>query len=221
MARMNISIPDPLYERLDRLRDRVNASKVCAQALERELDMLENRNVPLGDPEISQLIQRLQGVRDRWYQRGRDDAKQWAVQHATRDELWRVVDEYKRESGGEMAVAILHHEHGPRPWFPQSANLKGRIADWIRHDQPESGQEVGDQQSQRQQVVIRPADQSDGDDEQDDWFESHSHAEHERDAGEAFRGAAPMSDVDEAAYMEGWRDMVADIWKTVSAALKR
>jgi hypothetical protein len=34
MARMNISIPDPLYERLDRLRDRVNASKVCASALE-------------------------------------------------------------------------------------------------------------------------------------------------------------------------------------------
>ena len=43
MARMNISIPDPLYARLDRLRDRVNASKVCAGALEKELDMIEAR----------------------------------------------------------------------------------------------------------------------------------------------------------------------------------
>ena len=35
LARLNLTIPDPLYERLERLRDRVNVSKVCAIALEK------------------------------------------------------------------------------------------------------------------------------------------------------------------------------------------
>lgn len=41
MARTTISLPDSLTERLERVRDRVNMSKVCAAALERECDMLE------------------------------------------------------------------------------------------------------------------------------------------------------------------------------------
>ena len=208
MARMNISIPDPLYERLDRLRDRVNASKVCAQALERELNMLENRNATLVDPEIGQLIQRLQGVRDRWYQRGRDDAKRWAVQHATRDELWRLLDTFEGESGGEIADAVLHRKHGQKRWFPQSANPKENIADWIRRDQ----------QTGERQVSARRADDDDRN-EGGNWFEANT--QREQDDEEAPTAYGTTGNVDEASYMEGWRDMVDDIWKAVSAAFKR
>src|SRR5918996_4820703 len=136
MARMNISIPDPLYERLDRLRDRVNASKVCASALEKELDMIEGRTdaAGIGDPDIAQLLRRLQSLRDRWYDRGREDAKEWAVGRATRDELWRVRDEYGDEKPEEMAQAILHHQHGPRPWWPGSFDVRATLEDWVRRD---------------------------------------------------------------------------------------
>jgi len=41
LARINLTLPDPLYERLERFRDRVNVSKVCALALTKELDMIE------------------------------------------------------------------------------------------------------------------------------------------------------------------------------------
>ncbi|GEM_PF-7005868 len=58
---MNISVPDALHAHLDHLRDRVNASRVCAQALEKELDMLERGSAlgALADPDIAKLLQRL------------------------------------------------------------------------------------------------------------------------------------------------------------------
>src|SRR5437867_8721153 len=83
MARVNISVPDLLYERLDRLRDRVNVSRVCSAALEKELDMLETRPRP-SDPDIERLLQRLLSGQERWYQRGREDGRRWAVETATR-----------------------------------------------------------------------------------------------------------------------------------------
>ena len=194
MARMNISIPDPLYERLDRLRDRVNASKVCAQALEKELDMLEGSNA-VGDPDISQLIQRLQGARDRWYQRGRQDGRRWAVQSASREELWRVMDEYGKEPGEELAVTILHHQFGPGPWFPAGADPKAAINDWVRSDLRASDQEGEDVPSEG------------------------SGSAGTSDISDDFRRA--RADVDEASYMEGWRDQAVEIWKAVSPALRR
>src|SRR5688500_2098529 len=100
MARVNISRPDPLYARLGRRRDRVNASKVCAAALEKELDMIEARPSPT-DPEVEQLVARLQGLRERWYDRGRRDGKRWAVSSATREELYRFADMWRGEPAEE------------------------------------------------------------------------------------------------------------------------
>ena len=92
MARLNVSIPDPLYGRLDRLRDRVNASKVCAIALEKELDMVEGRTVVMGvdESKVERLLDRLrqqQSETDSWYQRGRDDGETWVLELATASEL--------------------------------------------------------------------------------------------------------------------------------------
>ena len=136
MARMNISIPDPLYERLDRLRDRINASKVCAGALEKELDMIEAPPSP-ADPEIEQLVQRLQGLRERWYDRGRQDGKRWAVGSATREELYRFADEWGGEAAEELAQIFLHPEHGPHgpgPWAPAGVDFAASLQRWLETD---------------------------------------------------------------------------------------
>src|SRR5688572_1146617 len=116
MARMNISVPDLLYERLDRLRDRVNASKVCASALEKELDMIEGRTAPT-DPDIERLVQRLLGSRERWYDRGREDGKKWAVSEATREQLYKAADELQGEDGEELAHQVRRRQQQLRRVF--------------------------------------------------------------------------------------------------------
>src|SRR6266481_5074726 len=55
MARLNITLPDVLYARLEQLRDRINLSKVCATALEKEVTMLEGQP-NITDPRIAQLL---------------------------------------------------------------------------------------------------------------------------------------------------------------------
>jgi hypothetical protein len=88
VQRRTISVPDELHERLDRLQDRINVSKVCAQALEREVTMLEGTAATLDvDHEVEQAIARLQTAADVWYRRGHQDGRAWAVRTATRDEL--------------------------------------------------------------------------------------------------------------------------------------
>src|SRR5258708_13208089 len=103
MARLNITLPDVLYARLEQLRDRINLSKVCATALEKEVTMLEGQP-PITDPRIAQLLQRLQSTRERWYQRGHEDAIQWAVDLPTRDKFQTLA---------------THLPHHTRPHPPQ------------------------------------------------------------------------------------------------------
>src|SRR5258708_39803561 len=102
MARLNITLPDVLYARLEQLRDRINLSKVCATALEKEVTMLEGQP-PITDPRIAQLLQRLQSTRERWYQRGHEDGIQWAVDLATRDELQSVATHLAEQDGRQLA----------------------------------------------------------------------------------------------------------------------
>src|SRR5262245_18326882 len=97
MARMNISLPDALYARLERLRDRVNASLVCALALEQQLEMVEGRPPAAGvtEAQLDRLVERLRTARDRWYQRGRQDGVAWAVERASVAELEQVAEEWE------------------------------------------------------------------------------------------------------------------------------
>ena len=85
-----ISLPDALDARLDRLQDRINLSEVCAQALDRELTMLEAQ-AGMIDPKIQEAVARLQSTSDRWYQRGQQDGRVWALEKATRDDLVLVT----------------------------------------------------------------------------------------------------------------------------------
>lgn len=95
MARLNISVPTELYQRLDRIRDRVNASKVCSAALEKELDMVEG-NALLARPDdgrVERLVARLRQQQDetqRRFAQGREDGEAWAMETATLNELHLV-----------------------------------------------------------------------------------------------------------------------------------
>ncbi len=197
MARMNISVPDPLYERLDRLRDRVNASKVCASALEKELDMIEGRPA-LADPDIERLLSRLEGTRERWYGRGRDDGKRWAVETATREQLWHAVDELEGESGEELGHALREHPHQIQRIFG-NYDFIAALEKWTRAD-------PGDGQAEQTWTASRTRDEDDDEDDDDDEkrFDRLVHP-----------------DVDLASYMEGWRDVLQEIWKAVSSRLRR
>lgn len=98
MARLNISVPDPVYERLDRLRDRLNASRVCTAALEQELDRIEGRPAAPAAQKlghiVDRIVDRLEGKRDEWYRRGREDGQVWAAEVASLKELHRVGEEW-------------------------------------------------------------------------------------------------------------------------------
>src|SRR5258708_27786228 len=102
MARLNITLPDVLYARLEQLRDRINLSKVCAMALEKEVTMLEGQP-NITDPRIAQLLQRLQSTRERWHQRGYEDGIGGAVDLATRYELQSVAIHLAEQDGRHLA----------------------------------------------------------------------------------------------------------------------
>src|SRR5260370_15352804 len=68
MARLNISLPDVLYARLEELPDRINLSKVCAMALEEGVTMLEGQP-NITDPSIAHLLPHLQITPQRCHQR--------------------------------------------------------------------------------------------------------------------------------------------------------
>ncbi|GAA2760565.1 hypothetical protein [Actinopolymorpha rutila] len=108
MARRNISIPDDLDERLDQHRDRINASRVCAIALERELDMIEQQTRPLEveESKVERLVERLrqqQTEKDNWYGRGRRDGEAWAQNSASLNELRAFEENWSGLEGMTLA----------------------------------------------------------------------------------------------------------------------
>lgn len=97
MTRRNISIPEALSARLDRLRDRINVSRVCAAALESELDRIEGQAgmTQVDEGRVERIVARLQaqqGEAERWYARGRADGERWVEEEAALPQL-RAVEE--------------------------------------------------------------------------------------------------------------------------------
>jgi hypothetical protein len=132
MARLNLTIPDSLYVRLERFRDRVNVSKVCAIALAKELDMLEGTSTTVAaNPKAQRMIERLQGRKDRkdrWFQHGYEDGEDWAAEVASPHELRFVLDEWDVEDEEEYR---LHDQE-----FPASFDARAAVERWARADQP-------------------------------------------------------------------------------------
>ena len=139
MARLNLTIPDALYERMERLRDRVNVSKVCAAALTKELDMLEGTAVHAGDAKVQRLVQRVlreREYKERWYQRGRHDGEEWAIERAHLDELQRVCEEWDDDSLNDYDdIGDLDVDEDDFP----TLNIHSMLKRWIQEDRQSAG----------------------------------------------------------------------------------
>lgn len=126
MARLNLTIPDSLYERLERLRDRVNVSKVCAIALSKELDMLEGSFTPTAHPKAARMIERLQQIKAyqaRWYQHGYEDGEDWAAEQAEPREIRHILNEWDLDDGERYRFQDVE--------FPHSFDQRGAIRRWL------------------------------------------------------------------------------------------
>ena len=100
VARMNISLPDKLYERYKRNEERLNASRVCAEALERELDVLEGVDEP-DEAAVMQMLERLIDAKEHSYGWGYAEGRAWGLAQATRVAL-HTAKELKDYSGREL-----------------------------------------------------------------------------------------------------------------------
>jgi hypothetical protein len=80
MARLNITISDELYKALEQWRDHLNLSKICQEAIAREVAKLEE--LPKAMMELETLVARLQQEKDHtetfWFGQGVTDGVAWA-----------------------------------------------------------------------------------------------------------------------------------------------
>jgi hypothetical protein len=189
VARLNITLPDPLYERLKRLEDRLNASKVCSLALEAELDMIETRPETT-DPDIQRAIDRLQSAADRWRDRGRRDGRRWVIEEATSDEL-RELD----TDGGTAWPKSFNRDAAIEEWIKRDteAEMKRWDDDHLYPDAAENG-DMGATIAQAARLADR------------------FHAQR------ATRKRVEEK-VDRGSYGSGWFAAVHDVWKAVAPAL--
>ena len=221
VQRRTISLPDELDARLERLQDRINVSRVCATALEKEIAMLEATPVE-ADPEVQRVLRRLQTVKERWYDRGRMDGRRWAIDVAARQELQWAGQEVAEQDGATLAalahdrLRVVSERHGkqrelvPHPSpnsaalhaqreFPRSFPVQASLERWIAEDERAGGGGP---------AAPPPAPEGD---------EGPGGAIGE--AGEAGTGPADARTIDEPAYWSGWRDAAREIWQAVAPRL--
>lgn len=113
MPRITISIPNDLKRRLTdaRVKRALNVSRVCQEALRREVRRL--LDLPLDLERMETLIDRLRAEhrqrKDRWFELGSRVAREWIEDQAELDELARLG-----ESSMERRIDRLRH-HPPAP----------------------------------------------------------------------------------------------------------
>lgn len=143
MARLNITIPDDLYGRLDQHRDQLNLSRICAASLQEEVERLAGQPGP-PDPTVTTLLLRLRGSFERWYGRGFADGRSWTAGQASPREL-RVVATAMEEWSGEQLQAALEERRTCQaapsvdpmarpPLFPDSFDLTQALHAWAAED---------------------------------------------------------------------------------------
>lgn len=84
MARISVSVPEELLVRLEPVKERINVSQVCRDALERQIQVFERAATVQADtPDLEALIDRIRQervlVEGRFEELGRHNAATWLV----------------------------------------------------------------------------------------------------------------------------------------------
>jgi hypothetical protein len=128
MARVNVSVPDEMKERMDALGDRVNWSEAARSAFEREIIAASMPD----DPDIEQVVERLRKSKaDSWQanlKKGREEGREWAKKRASYNQLKEVArlkftgrgyckqfDEATFEEESGVADGYFHERYGAPP----------------------------------------------------------------------------------------------------------
>lgn len=98
-TRMCISVPDDLKKRINRARKAVNWSALACEAFERKLGEIAERKAR---KTMSDVVQRLRASEiaeaPQSHQRGYDDGRIWAQNHATAKQLRRLAESRAAET---------------------------------------------------------------------------------------------------------------------------
>lgn len=133
MARLNITIADELYDALEKWRDRLNISRVCQEAIAREVAKLEE--LPRAAAELEALVERLhqeKAVTERfWFAQGVTDGIAW-TRGAPYAELRRwgelgAVDQ-AGDDGGSRALETARRRYAKQADFDDKALMEGWLA---------------------------------------------------------------------------------------------
>jgi hypothetical protein len=127
MPRLTISVPDELHRSLERFRDRLNISRVCQEALAREIAKLEQ--LPRGALELEKLVERLRDEKaatDRqWFAQGATDGIDW-TRGAAYPELVAAADPAQAlGKQGRDAIRAGVRRHGRTVGFDEESYVAG------------------------------------------------------------------------------------------------
>jgi hypothetical protein len=92
MPQLNVYIPEDLAEALQRHREALNLSQICARALRQEVQKMEAPTHPHQRVNIALALNRLRGQQQRQaaaYQDGTADAARWIEEEASLEDLRR------------------------------------------------------------------------------------------------------------------------------------
>lgn len=131
MARLNITIPDELYAALAPWRDHINISKVCQEALAREVAKLND--LPRQAAELAALVERMQQEKANAekfaFGQGLTDSIAWA-RGASYAELrrWGEFGENgAAPAGGTGVLEASMERHRNEPSFDERAYREGWV----------------------------------------------------------------------------------------------
>lgn len=131
MARLNITIPDDLYAALEPWRDQINISKVCQDALAREVAKLND--LPRQAAELTALVERMQqekaSAEKFAFAQGLTDSVAWA-RGASYTELKRwgeldAADHPRAGDNGALETDLQRHRNDPA--FDEQAYRQGWV----------------------------------------------------------------------------------------------
>ena len=135
MSRITISIPHTLHERLrdPRVRKSINISRVCQEAIHREVRRIADLPLDLERLEaiLARIRQELNQTDEQWFSWGSQAARDW-IEHEAPYALLRQLGEASQEkrmgrlrSTPPSALGALLAEHRAEPGFSERSFLDG------------------------------------------------------------------------------------------------